>query len=60
VVTITILFIFYQIDWKSDQMYESSIAVKDIVNWLKERCVTKSLVLLDACREEMTASKSAK
>ncbi len=41
-------------------MYESAIAVKDIVNWLKELGVTKSLVLLDACREEMTASKSAK
>ena len=41
-------------------MYESSIAVKDIVNWLKELGVTKSFVLLDACREEMTVSKFAK
>lgn len=46
------------LDWSVDRRFESAIAVKKITDWLKELGVTRSLLLLDACREEMESGKA--
>ncbi len=45
-------------DSYSDDLYGSSLKVSDIIQWLKEADVRKSLLLLDACREKFQEKKS--
>ncbi len=46
------------LDWDSADPYRSAISVASIIDWLQTLGVTKSLILIDACREEMTTSRS--
>jgi hypothetical protein len=41
-----------------EDFYGSSLKVKDIIQWLKDLGVKKSLLLLDACREHFQDGKS--
>ena len=45
-------------DSYADDLYGSSLKVSDIIQWLKEADVRKSLLLLDACREKFQEKKS--
>ena len=40
-------------DWQRDNPFESAVAVSTVTSWLKALKVTKSLIILDACREVM-------
>lgn len=40
-----------------DDLFESSLPLSDILSWLKELGVRKSLLLIDACREYFQESK---
>ena len=46
------------LDWNGADPYKSAIQVSAVTGWLQKLGVTKSLVLIDACREEMSASRS--
>lgn len=46
------------LDWNEVKPYESAISISYITGFLKILGVTKSLLLIDACREEMSASRS--
>ena len=37
-------------DWQRNKPFESAIAVSTVTGWLKELDVSKSLIMLDACR----------
>ena len=37
-------------DWQRDKPFQSAIAVSTVTEWLEELNVSKSLILLDACR----------
>jgi hypothetical protein len=45
-------------DSYGDDLYGSSLKLSDIIKWLKEANVKKSLLLLDACREKFQEKKS--
>ena len=45
-------------DWQNERPYESAIPLNTITDWLHKLGVTKSLFLVDACREEMSSSRS--
>ena len=47
------------IDWQKDKPFESAVAISSITCWLKELGVSKSLILLDACREVMRPVQSS-
>lgn len=46
------------IDWSIDKMYETAIPCENIEKWLKSLEVSRSLLLLDACRNELTSTRS--
>lgn len=46
------------VDWQRDKPFESAIAVSTVTSWLKALKVTKSLIILDACREVMNDNQS--
>ncbi|MFC1529062.1 caspase domain-containing protein, partial [Candidatus Latescibacterota bacterium] len=46
------------VDWNSGDPYGSAIPVSVITSWLQKLGVSKSLMLVDACREEMSTSRS--
>lgn len=45
-------------DWNDVNPYESAISISHITGFFESLGVTKSLLLIDACREEMSASRS--
>lgn len=46
------------VDWQRDNPFDSAVAISTITSWLKILDVTKSLIVLDACREVMTDNRS--
>lgn len=49
---------FLPIDWDNSAPYRSAIPVSAVTSWLQRLGVSKSLILVDACREEMSTSRS--
>ena len=46
-------------DSYTNNIFDTSLPVETVVNWLNELNVDRSLLLLDACREQITENKSA-
>lgn len=46
------------VDWQRDNPFDSAVAISTVTSWLKALKVTKSLIVLDACREVMNDNRS--
>ncbi|GEM_PF-6262104 len=46
------------VDTESEALFETSLPVKEITEWFEELEVSKSLLVVDACREQIQRSKS--